>query len=159
MADQDPEDEAQDTHTFKAKKGAINVCAHCGFGPNVDVHADRPAANEGAAAPAKRGRKKAPKTQRTIDDLVIEAPDLEEALDDFQKHAGAAKAYRDARHTIKTLIQTEYPDVVNAMTAEGKPRYVIAGNHRLLYQTAERPAAKSPAKAGVSTQFEIYQLI
>ena len=50
-------------------------------------------------------------------------------------------------------------DVINAQTAEGRPRFAVVGNHRLLYQVATRPAGKKPPSAGVSTKLEIHALV
>lgn len=116
--------------------------------------------SNGAAIPAKkRGRKRAPVNQRTIDDLVLEDPDLAEALESVTQNELAAVAYREARHAVKTLIQTKHEDLINAKTDAGLPRYAVVDGHRFLYRTATRPAGKKAAAAGVTTKLEIHRII
>lgn len=147
-------------HAFEAARGAINVCAHCGEGPNTDHHAESAVSTNGASAPApaKRGRKRAAKNQRTIDDMVIEDPELEEALSLVIDLEPMAAAFREARQKVKTIVQTGHEDIINAQTPEGRPRYAVVGNHRVLYKVATRPAGKKAPAAGVSTKLDVFRI-
>lgn len=103
-------------------------------------------------------RPKLIKNQRTIDDIVVEDPELAEALATVTENEEAAKAYREARHTVKTRIVTEHPEVINATLENGRPRFLVCDGHRMAYQTAERAAGSKPAPAGTTTKLEIYAL-
>lgn len=103
-------------------------------------------------------RQKVNRNQRTIDDIVIEDPALADALQYVAANVDAAKELRSARQNVKTLIQTEHRDVIDAVLDNGKARWIVCDNFRFTYQTRERPAGKKPAPAGVATTIEIYKL-
>lgn len=102
--------------------------------------------------------KKPPKNQRTVFDIVIEDGELAEALAAVAELEPQAAAYREARQVVKKLIQTEHPDAINALTLDGHERWTVVEGYRFLYKTAERPAAKKVAAAGVTTVLDIRRL-
>jgi hypothetical protein len=103
-------------------------------------------------------RPKKVRNQRTIDDIVIEDPELAEALEQATENEEAAKLYRAARQTVKSRVVNEHPEVINAMLENGDARYFVVDGHRATYQTAERAAGTKPAPAGTTTRLEIYRL-
>jgi CobQ-like glutamine amidotransferase family enzyme len=103
-------------------------------------------------------RPKVDKRQRTIDDLVLEDAELEDALQTVTDNESAAKAYREARQIVKTRMQTEHADAINQVLDNGRGRWNVCGGHRFLYQTARRPAGTKPAPAGTTTRLDIHRL-
>lgn len=103
-------------------------------------------------------RPKINKAQSTIDDMRLEDPELAEALATVTENEEAAKAYRNARQTVKSRIVNEHPEVINAMLENGRARYFTCDGHRATYQTAERAAGSKPAPAGTTTRLEIYAM-
>lgn len=99
------------------------------------------------------------KNQRTIDDVLIEDADLAEALAQVTENEPAARTYRDARQRVKTIIQDEHGDLINAQLENGRPRYGVVDGHRFTYQTALRPAGKKIPPPGTSTKLEIFRTV
>jgi hypothetical protein len=103
-------------------------------------------------------RPKVNKNQATIDDIRIEDPELADAMQTVTENEEAAKAYRAARQTVKSRIQNEHPELINATLENGRPRAFTCDNHRGFYQTAERAAGTKPAPAGTTTRLDIFEL-
>lgn len=100
------------------------------------------------------------KAQRTIDDLVLEDPELAAALQDVTDLEKSAKDYRTARQTVKSLIVTNHPELINAVLEDGSPRFCVVDGHRFSYQTSEVPAGTVPklAPARTSTHLDIHAM-
>jgi len=102
---------------------------------------------------------RAPKNQRTIDDLVIEDPELDECLHDVTQNELAALTYRGSRKRAKDIISEKHPAAINAKTADGRDRWIVVGQHRFLYRNAERAAGKNPPRAGLNTKIDIQRIV
>jgi exonuclease VII small subunit len=80
---------ATDPHVFAATADAANVCAHCGFGPNVDVHAD-PAMSKSIETEER--------AQMALEEKERADPALEGALRSFME---AKNGIEKSRETLK----------------------------------------------------------
>lgn len=99
-----------------------------------------------------------PKNQRTIDDLVLEDPELAQALQECTQNELAALTYRGARKRVKDIITEEHPEAINAKTTDGRDRWVVVDGHRLLLKNAARPAGKNPPRAGLNWRVDIQRM-